>query len=214
MSGEVIEIEYQLTVDDYAKFSADTAMRHFGRPKFSQSFIKTCLAFFILLSCLFFTTLTLTFLFSNYFFFKEWLSSLLELYSNYFFIMVIPLTFAFVVLISMFPDQKSRHRCLYNNAKYQINLGKKRMTFAPRKVELSSKCIAETSEFYEVCYKWAGMDSVSLQAGDLCFFTSSMSALIIPSRFFKSEEEKQRVYEQCLTWWQAAQEKPAESEAA
>lgn len=213
MSGEAIEIEYQLTADDLAKFSADTAMPFFGKPKFKQIFPQILMAFLILIFCSCFSIIILALLFGEAAFFKQAISFFYDSSLHYFFILFVPFTFLFVVLVFMFPDQKAKHKRFYNYSKFQISSGRNLMHLLPRWLKVSDGGLYERSEHYEATYSWRGVEKIAVQNGDLCIFVSAITAILIPSRFFKSEEEKQRVYAQCAAWFEAAREKPAEGAA-
>ena len=209
MSGEAIEIEYQLTVDDYAKFQADVSMTAEQRKAGAAGVVRIYKIFV----CVFFVIIFLRFFidvskaeikvsdFWSYTF-ESLASAALPF-----------LIFTFFVLYLRFIGKKALHSRFKAITKRLLSVGENKAILAPVILMLCQNYVIHSSNFFKCEYYWSGIEKVQILNGDLYLFLSTYSALIVPTRFFKSEEEKQRIYVQCLKWWQAAQEKSPESEA-
>lgn len=197
MSGEVIEIEYQLTVEDYAKFSADWQMLSAEDKKTNSVFYK-----------IYFVSLSFCLIVNSFTAYTEYVEGVdFNIYAHIFSFLVVFLLFTY--LLHFFVSRKKRYYLYASCLKSMMAEGNNKAWLSPHKLILSDSAIFQKSDYVQSEYKWNGIEKVQLLDGCLCLFISAISAIYIPSRYFKSEEEKQRIYEQCLMWWSAAQEKPA-----
>jgi hypothetical protein len=209
VSGEVIEIEYQLTVDDYAKFSADVHFTKMQRRIGMLSFLRTSIFIVLFLLAVIFIVF-----FVRVFKGELELSGFLNFFIISLFNSVLPfMIFWLFVVFSFFFGTKFGYRKIKAVSKRKLGVGENRSFLAASKLMLAKGGVTQSSEYAKFEFKWAGIEKVEILNNDFCLFVSACSAIIVPSRFFKSEEEKQRIYVQCLKWWQAAQEKSPESEA-
>lgn len=199
MSGEVIEIEYQLTVDDYAKFSADRS--------FHTLFNKASLPWFLQMVAIGIFVphflIALLYLIGGS-------KSLVELFYIAFVMPFNPL-FLFILLSSFliyFIFFKFLLRPVYKTSgRSMVKRGRNVYLLSARKLVIDEFGLHETTPYSDFRLLWTGIESVKIVNGDVVIGLSSVSASFVPSRFFKSEEEKQRIYTQCVAWWESAQEK-------
>ncbi len=208
MSGEVIEIEYQLTVDDYAKFSADLHFTKAQRKVGMLSFLKT--STFIIL---FLLAVIFIIFFVRVFRGELELSGFLNFFIISLFNGVLPfIIFALFVNFSFFFGTKFGYGKIKAVSKRMISVGENRSFLAATKLKIEKGAVTQSSEYAKLEFNWAGIEKVEIINRDLCLYISAISAIIVPSRYFKSEEEKQRIYAQCLKWWEAARENPVPAE--
>ncbi len=198
MSGEeVIEIEYQLTVDDYAKFSADLQVFTVEHKKSNAVFIRIYV--FTLLFCLIVDAINA---------YAEYLEGVdFDIFKYVFTSLFVFILFTY--LLYFFVSKKKKHYMYSSALKSMMEEGDNKALLSPHKITLSERAIFQKSDFVQSEYRWGGIEKVQMLDGSLCLFISAISALYIPSRYFKSEEEKQRVYAQCVAWFEAAREKAA-----
>lgn len=221
MSGEAIEIEYDYEPADIYKAKAELLAR-LGMVKslaylvcwrvFLLNIIKNILAIFFIFGLLF----SVNFLsqdfsygtFSRVFFYATSITFCAVVFGS------------LIFLAHLFTIRKGKmHQSLVDDYRAILNTADKEKAPYKCKVKFSNLGIftrtQDISGFYqEGLFSWLRVRYLLLADGDLLVSFGNIGYFYIPARFFKSEEEKQRIYEQCLTWWQAAQEKPAESGAA
>ncbi len=194
MADDTIEIEYQLTVDDYAKFSADRQLASDGYKKSKKTFFKVYVVF-----CAF---IVITNFFSAY---NEYSQSqnITDVYSSIF---TVVLSFCLLsYLLYFFTNRKKRHQALAACMMELLKEGLNKVWFSESSLVLSQSSVLYSCEYAKSEHIWDGIEKIEILDGDFCIFVSSISAFVIPSRFFESEEEKQRIYEQCVAWHKAAQ---------
>ncbi len=205
MSGEVIEIEYQLTVDDYAKFNADFHCTPLMRKKHLKAFFWTSVYCLFLFEYIFYLS------FRNKV--REGELNDSDIYQYHLDIwfsstgLVLVLIFIFAYWLCFSKSRIRKRNYLW--VKKIDDAGQNKALLASKKIIMSENNVIVLSCYFKCDYKWSGFEKVEILNGDLCIFHSVRSALIIPSRYFKSEEEKQRVYAQCVAWFEAAREKAA-----
>ncbi|MCL4677647.1 MAG: YcxB family protein [Alphaproteobacteria bacterium] len=203
--GEVIEIEYQLTVDDYAKFNADVGMTDAQRRAGAAGLVRIykifiCAVLVITFSSFFIRVSKAEIEISDFWHYA--FESFVKAAPPFFII-------TFFVLYLRYIGKKSLHSRFKAICRRMLNVGENKAILSPAKLAFTKGQIIHSSEFLKCEYYWSGIEKVEILNGDLYLFLSALSALIVPARFFKSEEEKQRVYEQCVKWWKSAQEKAA-----
>ncbi|MBK9584766.1 MAG: YcxB family protein [Alphaproteobacteria bacterium] len=209
MSGGVIEIEVQLTVDDYTDFSTSVNYDFKKRRNFfSALFFNFLLGLYgaglaaVIMHGIFFLSGKTTFPQVLY-------DILTTVFSpGLFFIL-----FIITSLFYFFPRLTFFKACIRSTTKKRYASGRNLVPFALTTMRINESKVSSSSQYHYAEYLWNGIEKVDITEGNLHIFVSSLSAFVIPARFFKSEEEKQRVYEQCLKWWQVAQQQTPESGA-
>jgi|GEM_PF-3640326 len=195
MNDDSIAITFQLTIEDYAKFSADTACGTKGVINSIES-AKQCVRILPILLAVFIVCLIFDF-------YKEDISSFHDYFSSAPNRMLLPL-FIFLCFFTLLV-------CLYNSGQYSrcqkfarsiLMTGDNKQILSPSELVISRDGVLSRSEYSETTTKWSGVEKVIIQNGDLCIFLSSLSAYCIPVRFFSSREELRNVYDKCVYWYE------------
>lgn len=208
VSGEAIEINVQLTIDDYAKFQADVSMTDEQRKAGAAGAVRiykifVCAFFVILFSGFLIKVSKAEIKISDFwsYTFESLASASLPF-----------LIFTFLVLYLRFIGKKTLHSRFKAISKRLLSVGENKAILAPVTLVFCQNYVIQSSKFFKCEYYWSGIEKVQILNGDLYLFLSTYNALIAPTRFFKSEEEKQRIYQQCVKWWEAARENPVPAE--
>lgn len=202
MADDTIEIEYQLTADDLVKFTLDfwssqksvaynsetTKFKRMGRFCIEALFV---LSVGVLLIKVFKID-------NNYAVFENDVSFLI-------FIGLI-----FCMLFSFLPYEKWIQSCSKKKMMKKIETGKNENLLSSTKLYISAEGIKTYQKYATSDIKWKAVEKITIQNKDFCIFVSSVHALFVPSRFFGSEEKKQRIFEQCQKWFLDAQESQEE----
>lgn len=107
-----------------------------------------------------------------------------------------------------------RGRQVSTAVKNMLELGENRLLFAKRKVVVKADFIEEISAYSKSQFTWKGIERVEKHQDYLYVYISTMSAILIPRRAFADEAAFEAFYQKCQAYYNAAREKPAESEAA
>ena len=207
MADDTIEIEYQLTVDDYAKFSADFLMTPERRSEHMRSFLKVILFYICLIE-----TICLLGFWSEFTNENVSLNQIFVYHWDYWFSAkpLIPLIAIVVVYWLCYSKRRVRRRYM-TCMQREYGRGQNISLLALSTITLSEEGFKVVSPYHHSFFSWKGAEGVGLYGGDLGLVISAVSYLCIPSRFFETEEETQRIYEQCVAWHKAAQDTDEDS---
>ena len=200
MADETIVIEYQLTLDDLADFSATVANSHQKKTPFLKRLLGQfkCMAFGILVVSLIIITISL---FGNGFDVLESISMVVGMYTSaVFWLLIIPSLIIFLIL-SYFPRTKMLRKHYKNYLSMTFKNGNNKALLSPSTLILSPEFVRNENNYHHVKYRWEGIEKVEIINNSLSVFISSISAYYIPSRFFKSEEHKNEVFQKCQQWF-------------
>lgn len=209
MADDTIEIEYQLTVDDHADFSVISLL---DRPAKNLGLKLLFIVFgFTLLICLILfagTFVTMIYIADGQVLkVIEFLIRDFELPNIRWEYLLIT---AFCFLFCMFPSEERRRLDIISHTKGIYREGKNALLTVPCKISISSNNIKSFCDYSQSEIKWIGVEKVENNEKGLCLFTTVVSGIFIPSRFFQSDKEKQRIFEQCQKWFLDVQESQEE----
>lgn len=213
MSGEAIQIEYQRTPDDMARFCAKVYYKNTGTvSRFKHTLFRNLRGMLIGMPLVFGV---LFLLMVGY---GQSLSDFVTLS-----LLIITAPFIWVLwgaclLVSVLPALFKCESCVYRRCKKSFgageSLGKPSVYYCKKTLTISAESVTEESEYGRSELFWKAFSGVETLDGFLCFMIGGLdSGYIVPDRYFASAEEKQRVYAQCVAWFEAAREKPAEGMA-
>lgn len=209
MADDTIEIEYELTKDDFFKFyekqgqdiTEESVEIPYGKIlKNSCRFIAKTFAY--VLAVVFFSRM----LEKNGDFFESiyGIYLLLQVWWVWIFLLGI-LTLVFLQIALRYQKRyKERISILAKEKAEEVYEGYKQIGEPKVKVKLcEDNFTLDDGKMIRVA-NWNNMETINFVDG---FFHMSFPQLqvYIPSRFFKSEEEKQRIFEQCQKWFLDAQ---------
>lgn len=206
MAEDTIEIEVQYTIDDLAKASADIFLRCLeNAPNLVLGYIRgAMIGVFSFCFVLFFIEL-----FRNGGNVVLAASPVLEMLTSYefwsFLILVFFCLWIFTVVVKHFTGKSGEYSCIKKTTRKLYKNGKNVAAVAPRKLVFAPKCITDTSEHTHSEYRWSAVEKIDTINDDLYVFVSSVAAIVVPSRYFKSDEEKQEVFEQLQKWFNDSQ---------
>lgn len=200
MADDAVELEYQLTKDDYIKFWVDFGMIQYTPLAYSEIFRVFAKVF--LSTMLILGTIFLCF-------------DLLREISDFFILQRIGLRFfiicatSIIIFLFLYVPNFVSHKSRYK--KYLLNLftkkadDEKNVILSPLKLKISSKEIeiGEISSLKKSKYDWKIFKNIQLYNSDLCIIGKSVF-IFVPSRFFNSEVEKQNIYELVKKWFEDA----------
>lgn len=210
MSGEAIKIEYQRTPDDMARFCAKSYFKRVGTARrFGNLVFSTLKGMSVGLLIAYGVFLTII-LAASRLNLQESIIESLKVFSSPYPYLFFGLCFFVCVLPSLFKCES----CVYRRCRKSFAKGhspdKPSVFYCQKTLTLSPDAITEESAYGRSDLFWTVVSSVEVLDGFFCLFIGGTDGgYIVPDRYFASAAEKQRVYEQCLTWWSAAQEKAA-----
>jgi len=186
MAEETITINFQLNEKDYKKFSTHVFLRYRNRLSFFEIFLMFVV--YILLG-----------VFVAYIF-QSTINQNVLTFLSYDVLRILILT---VLLFS--PGVGT---CLAFDFFYKQNsarvLKNDKMPLAQTIISFSPDNISLSSQYVKAEYPWEGFEKIEIQNGDLCLFTSTLTAIYIPKRFFKTEQEMEFLYEKLIVWFERA----------
>lgn len=209
MAEDTVEIEYQLTIDDIAKGSAEITLECLKKetfPKFLVRNIKSFLNFmFVVLIAVFFSELLTAdgnnasainavglILYSA----KAWFIALCGFIGH--------------ALYDYCFTKKSSYKCCFAYKKNVLGAGKNKSVLALQQIFLNSTGLIRKSEFIESKVKWSAIERLKILNGDIHIFYTQESSDILPERFFKNENHRDEVFEKMVKWHSEALEKDNE----
>ncbi|MCB1592119.1 MAG: hypothetical protein KDI90_06665 [Alphaproteobacteria bacterium] len=216
MSGETIEIEFEATMDDlitlcvanyYRKYDFWTTIVGIARSNLKQLLIGLSMAFPVILMISYFRHKNDIDVFQFAF----------SLITNSTLILCLIVFFAISFFVSFLKVgcRSCVGRTCKKNLHRLIEKGNKSDLFAVTKLVLTSNGVQLIMPDRRIDLLWPALASLEILDGIFRgAYSDGNTAFFVPSRFFKSEEEKQRIYEQCVHWWEAAQEKPVPTKGA
>ena len=189
-ADETIVIEYQLSLDDIAKLSiaiwSDRTNKKFQ--SIATKLIQASILIIVFLALqIVFRNENLTLIESLY--------KLLNIFNIFF--------TAFVFFIFLLPNERFNRACVRKSIYSKITdnssaeIETKKIIIQRNKINLLSKYISSEIDARKIT-------SVEIFDGDFYIFWSEVSAIFIPSRFFKSEEHKNEVFQKCQQWFSEA----------
>ena len=191
MADETIVIEYQLSLDDIAKLSiaiwSDRSNKKFQSitTKLIQASVVVLVVILLQIAVNMKGDHTLI----------EAISKLPYIFNLFFAISI------FIVLL--LPTERFNRACVRKSIYSKINKNRsaetevKKIIIQKNKINLFGKYISSEIDSRKIT-------SVEIFDGDFFIFWSEVSAVYIPSRFFKSEEHKNQVFQKCQQWFSEA----------
>lgn len=210
--GEVIDIEFEVTMEDvvgmctalyYKKYDLKTTLTKITISNLKQMVIGLAVGFPVIFILLFIKF--------NYEY-QSVLQIIFLVLNSYFLYSVMAIFFMISLAVSF--AQVGCRSCVARTCKKNLlklmKKGHQAFLFCKCNLSISADGLKYLTPYQKTELFWSSIASVRVLEGFFrCENLDGSSAVFIPSRFFKSEEEKQRVYAQCLTWWKSAQEKAA-----
>ena len=210
MADDTIEIEYQLTIDDHAEFyvtfASDRPVGYLVTKFFFTIFIVMLLGMLIFFGGVFVIMLYIE---------GGDFAKVVEIITRNpplpKFRWELLLIIIICCLYDVFPSKKKRFLNVLSDFKRRYNTGKNVLLTAPSRLTISSNSIKGSCDYSQSEINWFGIEKVENNEKGLCLFTSVVSGIFIPARFFKSEDERQRIFEQCQKWFLEAQGETADA---
>tara|TARA_R110001592_G_scaffold16881_10_gene71638 strand:- start:4457 stop:5077 length:621 start_codon:yes stop_codon:yes gene_type:complete len=203
MADDTIEIEYQLTADDVIKFSLN-----FWSPKKSQTDVVEVSKLKKVGKIILWGVACTIYSFAITGGLRE--DGFNNVFDSVWDYIIFILLFCSMMLIFL-PTDSWVKKITKRKMMKKIHSEKNGNLFSPVKMQINSSEISVYQKYANLTFKWQGLEKIELEYGDLCIYVSSLNAMAIPSRFFESEDEKQRIFEQCKTWFLDAQEPQKET---
>ncbi|MCL4677648.1 MAG: YcxB family protein [Alphaproteobacteria bacterium] len=209
MSGEAITIEYQRTPDDMARFCAKSYFKRTGTAGRFKNSLFSNLRGMLAGICILFAVLLFVTMADG--------QSVPDVFMLTFAVFSTPFLWIFFgacLAVCVLPSLFKCESCVYRRCRKSFGAGenpdKPSVFYCQKTLTLSPDTITEESAYGRSDLFWTVVSSVEVLDGFFCLFIGGTDGgYIVPDRYFASAAEKQRVYEQCLTWHEVAQEKAA-----
>lgn len=207
MSGEAITIEYQRTPDDMARFCAKLHFKRTGAASRFKNSLFANLRGMLIGICILFAVLMFLTIADG-----QSLPDVFMLTAAMFSTPFIWIFFGACLAVSVLPSLFKCESCVYRRCLKSFNArenpDKPSLHHCKKTLTISADSVTEESEYGRSELFWTAFSGVEMLDGFLCLAVEGVQGgYIVPDRYFASAEEKQRVYAQCVAWFEVAREK-------